>query len=447
MSARAGWSFVAVSLVWGVPYFFSAIALESVEPVDLVFLRVLIGGLVLLPFVLRRSVLATLRGKVPAVLLAGAVQGALPLLLLTWAQTRVPGSLVALLLAAQPIVAVGILGFLSRADRPDLRQLICLLLALGGVGLAVAPGPDGVVRDGWGVVAVLAATFLYAAGPVVVGRRLTTASPVGVVGIGLLVNSVVLGAVLLARGIEIHATARSLGATAILGIFCTGLAFVVYHALVSRTGVGIATLTAYLNPVVAILLGVLLLGEALSAPMVLGFAIILLCCWFGVRAARRGPMDRPALGRPHSDDDRHDDERHELVSDVEEGQSARAVVEGVVGDEPGRGEAGPQHDRGHDRGPEKASSVEVPGDERGAGEHPGGHEAHEEGRDDRSRGVARPAARGDAGLLHPVVAEDLRRVPDGPDDHARERGEDDGPVVDLGEHGGPFSIDAVSVES
>ena len=289
MSARVWWCFAAVSAIWGIPYVLSAVALESIEPVDLVFVRVLVGGMVLLPFALRRKVLATLRGKLPAVLLTGALQGALPLLLLTWAQTRVAGSLVALLLAAQPIIAVGVLGLLSRVDRPSLRQLICLLAALGGVGLAVIPGPDGQTQDGWGVAAVLAASFLYASGPVVIGRHLTTASPIGVVCIGLLANATVFGSVLLVRGVEVRASSTALVAAVALGLFCTGLAFVLYHFLVSHAGVGVATLTAYLNPVVAILLGAILLGEALNGYMFLGFAIILVCCWLGVKVSTAAP--------------------------------------------------------------------------------------------------------------------------------------------------------------
>lgn len=286
MSRRGALLFTAMAVIWGIPYLLIRVAVEQMSPSVVVLARTALGALVLLPFAMRRGALAAALRHWPWLVLYAVVEVAVPWLLLTDAETRLSSSLAGLLVATVPLIGVVITLVTGHDDRLDRRALLGLVVGFAGVmallGLdfgsgEITPGP---------VIEVLITAVCYATGPVIVARRLSDVPAMGV-------NAAALGLTALGYlpfGLT-HLPARlpdarALAALAVLAIVCTALAFVVFFALIAEVGPSRATIITYVNPAVAIALGVALLGEPLTAGMLVGFPLVLLGSVVGARRRR-----------------------------------------------------------------------------------------------------------------------------------------------------------------
>src|SRR6266487_221120 len=198
MSRRSWLLFAAMCVIWGVPYLMIRVAVREVSPGTLVFARTALGALLLVPLAIRRDALRPVLRRWRPLLAYTAVEVAVPWLMLSDAETELSSSLTGLLIAAVPLVGVGIARLQGTDDPVDGYRAIGLLLGIGGV-------------------------------------------------------------------------------VALLGLasICTAVAFVVFFALIAAIGPARATVITYVNPAVAVLLGVTMLGERFTAGMALGFPLIL----------------------------------------------------------------------------------------------------------------------------------------------------------------------------
>lgn len=272
MSARAWWLFLALGVIWGIPYLLIRIAVADVPPVCVAFARTCIGALLLLPIALARGeVRPALRHWRP-LLAFTLVEISAPWWLLGYAETRINSSTAGLLIATVPVLTAGLLA-LSGREALDGRRALGLAIGLGGVVALV--GLDIDVSHGWAVAAALATAFGYALGPIVISRFLSAVPPLGVIAVSLAVAAMLyLPFVIPVWPSRI--TAEAAGSVLVLGIVCTALAFLLFFSLIREAGPTRATVITYLNPVVALLLGVLLLDEPLTPGMLAGFALVLL---------------------------------------------------------------------------------------------------------------------------------------------------------------------------
>ena len=193
--SRRGWLlFLAMGVIWGVPYLMIKVAVDEIEPSVLVLGRTLVAGLLLLPVALARGHLRGLRSAWLPILAFALVEIAGPWLLLGVAEQRLSSSLTGLLLAAVPLVAallawVGSGRWSSADDRPDLRRVIGLLVGVAGVGALL--GFEVGSGDVWSVVAVVGVAICYAVGPVILARWLSSQPGLGVITVSLLVTALI----------------------------------------------------------------------------------------------------------------------------------------------------------------------------------------------------------------------------------------------------------------
>ena len=284
MSRRSWLLFAGLALIWGIPYLLIRVAVAELAPPVLVFGRTAIGAALLLPLALRRGHLAALRARWRPILAFTAAEVALPWLLLSDAERRLSSSAAGLLVACVPLAGAVVSRLSGRREGPlGWHGLAGLLLGLAGVAALV--GLDVSVRDGWALAEMALVVLGYAVGPLVVARALTDLPSLEVVAVSLGVAA--LGyAPAAALALPAHLPApATLGAVAILGVVCTAAAFVMFFELIADVGPIRATVVAYLNPAVAVAAGVGLLGEPLTAGMVLGFALILVGSWLATRPA------------------------------------------------------------------------------------------------------------------------------------------------------------------
>ncbi|GAA1529573.1 DMT family transporter [Nocardioides humi] len=273
---KRGWSlFLAMCLIWGLPYLFIRIAVEHVSPAGLVFLRTALAALVLLPVALvRREVGAVLARWRPLALFA-VIEIMVPWVLLGHAEQRISSSLAGLLVAAVPLF--GALAFLvtSHAERFTAAQSVGLVLGFAGVACLV--GLDIGHIDVLAVAEMLGVAVCYATGPLILARWFADLSGLGVMACALTLTAVVYSPF----GVLDPPTdlpAKVWLSIVVLGLVCTALAFVIFLDLIKVAGPTRSTIITYVNPAVAILLGVLLLDERLTTGMLVGFPLILVGC-------------------------------------------------------------------------------------------------------------------------------------------------------------------------
>lgn len=287
---RRGWIlFSAMALLWGVPYLFISVAVESLSPPAVVAGRTLIAALLLLPFALRSGALRAALAHWPWVFAFGAIEMAGPFLLLGHAEMTLPSGLTGLLVATVPLFGAVIA--LGGGDRSVLRptRAIGLLIGFAGVATVVAgPGLFGGEVSLLAAAEVLLVAIMYATAPFIITSKLKDVPSLGTITLSLLM----IGIVYLPVGIITQhrmPTAPSLFALIVLGVICTAVAFLVFFALIREVGPVRAPLFTYVNPVVAIILGAIVLTEPLTPGLLIGFPLIIIGCWFAGTGGRLRP--------------------------------------------------------------------------------------------------------------------------------------------------------------
>ncbi|WP_336631093.1 MULTISPECIES: DMT family transporter [unclassified Microbacterium] len=297
VSGRAWALYALMAVLWGIPYLFIKEAVDSISPAAIVAGRTLLGAAILLPIALRRRALRPALTVWPWVLAFGAIEMAGPFLLLGHAEQTLPSGLTGLLVATVPLFAAGIA--LVRGDRTVLSpaRATGLLIGFAGVVVIVA-GPGLAVADpGAALVAiaqVLLVALLYATAPFIVATKLARVPALGTITLSLLAVGLAYLPVALLTQHEVP-TVRSGVSLLALGVLSTALAFLGFFALIGEVGPVRAPLFTYVNPIVAILLGVLILGEDLSVGLLVGFPLVILGCWMAATGGRLRPR-RPDAG-------------------------------------------------------------------------------------------------------------------------------------------------------
>lgn len=295
--SRRGWVLlVAVGVVWGVPYLLIKVAVEDVTPPMLVLVRTALGALVLLPFALRGDGLRALRGRWRAVAAFAALEIVGPWVLLSNAERTLASSTTGLLVATVPIMAV-VLGRLV-GDRLPVTGVRWVGLAVGLAGVAVLAGPGSGAGEVWPVAQVLLAALGYAAAPIIAAKALQGVPAVTLTAVCLTLSALVYLPVVLLTGPHPMPGPAALGSLAALGLVCTAFAFVLFFRLISEVGAARSTLVAYINPLVAVALGAVVLDEPVTAAVVLAAALIM--AGSAAASAQGGPRRRPPTAEPAS---------------------------------------------------------------------------------------------------------------------------------------------------
>ena len=286
---RRGWAlFIALSVIWGVPYLMIKVAVAELDPVVVAFGRTFLGALILLPIALHRRALRPVLARWKWLLLYTVVEIVGPWWLLGHAETRLTSSTAGLLLAVVPLIAAVILVSTGH-DRFDARRLLGLGIGLAGVITLV--GLDVHLDDLLSVGSVMITALGYAIGPIIINRKLSDLPPMGVIT-GSLIGA---ATVFLPFAIWLHPTHVSVkaGLSVVgLAVLCTAIAFLALFALIAEAGPARATVITYINPAVAIVLGVLVLDEQFTVGIAIGFPLDI----SGGVGAPAGPgVPRPAV--------------------------------------------------------------------------------------------------------------------------------------------------------
>jgi drug/metabolite transporter (DMT)-like permease len=287
--------FLAMSVIWGIPYLLIKVAVGEVSPVVVVFARCVVGAAILLPWTVARGQLRPALKHWRALLLFTVLEMAGPWLLLSYAETKLSSSLTGLLVATVPFVAALAARLAGEDER--LTPVRLLGMAIGVVGIAALLGLDVGGAQLLPILAVALTVLGYATGPLVISRSLPEVPGVAASAIALGVTAVVYAPFAIPRlGQVADASGPALASLIGLGAVCTALALALFFALIREVGPQRALVITFVNPAVAVLLGVLLLHEPFTLGIAVGLPLVLLGC---VLATRRSPA--PAEGSEISD--------------------------------------------------------------------------------------------------------------------------------------------------
>ena len=271
--------FLALGVAWGSSYLFIKIGVETLTPFTLVAGRLAIGAAVLaLVIRLRRQVMPVKRSTYGHLLVVALLGIVIPFSLITWGEQTIDSGLAAILNGTVPLFAI-VLAALVLADEPiTVNRLIGLVVGFIGVVVLTSPGlTEGFGGSLPGQLALIGASISYAAAGVYARRTvrgvpaLTSAFlEVGFAFLITLVLAAAFGSPWMSR-----VEPEAVFSVAWLGLIGSGLAFLAFFYLLERWGATRTALVAYLLPVVGIILGVLVLQETLSLPMLVGTALII----------------------------------------------------------------------------------------------------------------------------------------------------------------------------
>src|SRR3954467_9618730 len=276
MSARAWAGFFAMSTIWGVPYLFIKIAVDDgVPPAFLAWCRVALAAVVLLALAWRAGTLSSLRGRWRWLGAFAVFEIAVPFPLIASGEQHVDSSVAAIIIAAAPLIVALLALRFDESERVSGRRLAGLLIGRGGVVALVGIDIAGSAGELLGAGAILVAAAGYAAGPMVLSRKLADADPRATMGASLAIAGVVLTPFAAARPPAEMPSGAAIAALLVLGLVCTAAAFVIYSGLIAEIGPGRALVITYVAPVVAVALGVSVLGERPGAGAIAGLLLLL----------------------------------------------------------------------------------------------------------------------------------------------------------------------------
>jgi drug/metabolite transporter (DMT)-like permease len=309
VTPRAWLLFAVCAAVWGVPYLFIKVAVDAgLSPAFVAWARIALAALLVVPLAVRRGALRGLGGRWLAIAAYAACEIAVPFVLIASGEQYISSSRTAILIATMPLMVALLSVRLSPADRPTGWRLVGLGIGLAGVvallvpfqldgewhlgsaekvgtalGVDVAGRPDELLGAGL----VLVATLGYATAPIIVSRRLADLDPLGPVAVSLVMSTVALLPAALFSPPHGMPSAAALGSIVVLGVACTAVGLVAFFQLITEAGPSRASVVTYVNPLVAVVAGVLVLGEHLGAMSLVGLLLILGGSWLSTATARQ----------------------------------------------------------------------------------------------------------------------------------------------------------------
>jgi drug/metabolite transporter (DMT)-like permease len=260
-----------LAAIWGASFLFMRVSATDFGAVVLVEIRLALGALVLLPFLWQARHLFPAK-RWPLLALIGAINSAVPFVLFAWAAQRAPAG-VGAICNAMAVLFTALVAVAFFGERISTRRGIALLTGFAGV-VVLAGSKTAGASVGWAVVAGTSAAFLYGIGANLVRKYLTGMPPAAVAAATLSGAALLTLPFALAQWPEHAIPARSWAAAALLGVLCTGIAFVMYYRLIKRIGPARAVTVTYMVPLFGVLWAWWLLGEALTIPMAIAGVLI-----------------------------------------------------------------------------------------------------------------------------------------------------------------------------
>jgi len=289
--SRRGWAlFALIGALWGVPYMFMKVAVAELSTPVIVFSRLAIGALLLIPLALYQG---SLRGALPYwryILFYAILEMVGPWFLITSSQRDLPSGVVALLVATVPIWAT--LFAHRTGDTTAAHKTRIFGIAIGLCGIALLVGIES-LRDFGNIralIQVLLASISYAWAVNMISRKAPGVSGIAINGIAMTFATLIYLPFAITHLPEQRPSSHALFATIGLGVLCTAMAFWVFFRVLDEIGPARASLVVYPNTAVAVVLGIIVLREPLTLAIGIGLPMVLIGSYFASRKPEAAPI-------------------------------------------------------------------------------------------------------------------------------------------------------------
>ena len=283
MSRRNWFLFIFVGFLWGIPYLLIKVAVDELSPAVIVFSRVAIGSLILIPMAMRLGSLMPAikawRYVIPYAI--GEMVG--PWFLITAAEEKMSSGLAGLLVATVPIWATLIASMHGDKTVWQSKRLIGIFIGFIGIVLVVGiesfSGRQSIVA----IFMILVAAIGYAWAVTMVTTKIPNIEPISINAVAMVFTMIVYLPFFILHAPEKTPSIEALGSVIILGIFPTALAFILFFQLIKDIGTARGSLVTYLNTAFAVLLGVVILSEPFTLGIAIGLPLVLIGSYFASR--------------------------------------------------------------------------------------------------------------------------------------------------------------------
>lgn len=257
--------------------------MAELSPLVIAWGRVTLGSCVLLPIAWHRGALRTLGEHKGALLCFSLVEFVIPFAAISLGERWVSSSTAGILIATVPLSVALLARWFGVHEPLGPRRIAGLLMGFLGVACLLGLGTVSGILGWIGVGCLLVSAIGYSVGPLIIQRHLRGLDASGPLAASLSISSVLLTLPAWFARPSQPPTVAALTAVVLLGLVCTACAMLLLFYLVTKAGASRASLITYVNPVIAALLGVLLLDERLGIGGIIGFALILVGSYLASR--------------------------------------------------------------------------------------------------------------------------------------------------------------------
>lgn len=285
--SRRGWTlFLAMAVIWGIPYLLIRVAVRQLDPGVMVLLRTAPASVLLMPIVVAKRQIPVLLKNLRWIIIFAVVEFGIPWYCMATAEKHISSSLTSLLICCVPLFAVIAQRFRRSGEQISQRRYFGL--GVGAVGVALLVGLD--LRGGsitW-IGLMMVVCLGYCIGPMILATKLAH-----VPGVVVVAGATAFVAICWVPWSAVHWPSHVSGETwscmAVLSVVCTATAFLVFFELVKEVGSSRSVVVTYFNTAIAVVLGVVGLHETLTAGIIFGFPLVLVGCIFATSGPKAAP--------------------------------------------------------------------------------------------------------------------------------------------------------------
>lgn len=286
MSRRNLILFILAGFLWGIPYLFIRVAVDSdngFSPALVVFGRVFIGALILIPIsIYDKSFFTAIKGwKYIAVYALFEMVG--PWILIGTAEQKISSGLAGLLVSSVPIFSTLIASAYGDKSVWQPRRLFGIVVGFLGVFLLVGIESFTGSSDPISILMIIAAALGYAFAVIYITRKMPGVSGVAINGIAMAMTAVIYSPALVFLWPDRAVSHNAIYSLIALGVFSTGIAFAVFFTVMAEIGPTRASLVTYMNTAFAVVLGVIILNEPLTVGIIVGLPLVLVGSYLASR--------------------------------------------------------------------------------------------------------------------------------------------------------------------
>lgn len=273
--------YTVAGLIWGASFLFIEFALTALTPIGVAFWRTTFGALaMLIAILIFRSKLPTSFDVWRKMTIAGLFMSSVPFTLIAYAQTYVTSALASILNSVTPIATVIVMLIAFRSEKIKAHVVVGLFVGLAGVSVILGVWQGFGDNEPLAILAILVAIFCYGIGTPYVRKNITPlglATEVSVFGqIGTASLTLLPIYLLSSPLITSNPTPIAIVSIVILGALGSGVAYLLFYKVLDVVGSAIAASVTYITPIIAVVLGVVLLNEQLHWYEPVGGIIVIL---------------------------------------------------------------------------------------------------------------------------------------------------------------------------